>query len=437
MSGVARLLQEYGCEVSGSDAHESAVTEQLQAMGIAVLPGHDAAYGADADVVLWSPAVRLDHVELESARRRGALLVTRADLFAELATMARVLGVTGTHGKTTATSMLAHVLHAEGRDDGRLLGAEVRGLGANGHWGRDDLVVEVDESYGTFVRLAPFALGLLNVEPDHLDHYGSVERLEDAFAALVTRTTGPVVVWMDDPGAARVAGLAGRRVTSVGTQGDHEWCVRDVTLGRRGSTFTLAGPDRHLDVALNVPGAHNVANAAVVATLALSLGVSPRAVHLGLAAFGGAPRRFEFRGVWCGIDVIEDYAHLPGEIAATLAAARAAGYERVAVVFQPHRVTRTLAVGPAFAPAFDDAALICVTDIYTSGEANPQGVTSELVLDPLRERRGAAHVRDTPHFDDARRALEEAVTSTPFDALFILGAGDIGDLAGQLVHEAS
>lgn len=431
MSGLALLLSEFGCEVNGSDAHDGPVLEHLRRAGVAVMVGHDASYGADADVVLWSPAVRLDHVELEAARQRGAKLATRAEVFAALGTMARVVGITGTHGKTTATSMLVHITHDAGRDDGRLLGAEVRGIGANGHWGVDDLLVEVDESYGTFVQLAPYALGLLNVEADHLDHYGSLERLEEAFIALVERTTGPVVAWADDHGAAQVARNCLREVTLVGTDPAFEWSVRDAVLERRGSTFTLVGPSTELPLRLNVPGHHNIANAAVAATLALALGVGPRAVAHGLAAFGGAPRRFELRGTWRGADVIEDYAHLPGEIAATLEAARAAGYHRVAVVFQPHRVSRTLAVGDAFAPAFDQADVVLVTDLYTAGEANPNGVDGEHVAGPLRRRRGANVVHYTPTFDDVIECLESL---EEVDALFILGAGDVSDVIASLAQ---
>jgi len=198
MSGVARLLVERGARVSGSDAQDSSALEGLRALGVDVYVGHDAHHGADADVVLWSPAIATDNPELAAARARGALMMNRAALFGELATEQRVLGLTGTHGKTTATSMLVQVLFASGRDDGRLLGVEVLGVGANGHFGSDDLVVELDESYGTFAEVAPYALGLLNVEPDHLDHYGSLDALEEAFAALVERTSGPVVVWSDD-----------------------------------------------------------------------------------------------------------------------------------------------------------------------------------------------------------------------------------------------
>lgn len=428
MSGLARLLATRGCAVSGSDARASDVLEELRAAGVAVHVGHDPGAVGDAQVVLWSPAVPEDDAELAAARDRGATLVGRASVLAELARMRPVVGLTGTHGKTTATSMLVHVFHAAGVDASRLLGAPVVGVGTNGHWGDEPLVMEVDESYGTFRELEPAALGLLNVEPDHLDYYGDRDALETAFADLVERTVGPVVAWVDDPGSRRVRGHVTRPVVSVGRR-DADWVVTDEVVSRRAARFDLTGPDgQHLEVELSVTGAHNVANAAVVAVLALSVGLAAEHVVGGLAAFTGAPRRFEFRGRWHGADVYEDYAHLPGEVAATLAAARAAGYTEIAAVFQPHRVTRTIALAADFADAFDSAQRVIVTDIYRAGEANPTGVTGQLVAEAVaRSFEGPVDYAAT--FDDVVAAL--AAGSGP-DAIFFLGAGDIADAIGRL-----
>lgn len=434
MSGVARLLSEYGCVVSGSDARASTVLGDLAHAGVAVAVGADAAHGASAQVVLWSPAVPADHPELVAARARGATMVTRAELLGELATRTRVIGLTGTHGKTTATSMMVHVLIAAGRDDARLLGAPVPGVGVNGHWASGDLVLEVDESYGTFALLAPHALGLLNVEADHLDHYGRLEDLEAAFAALVARVSGPVVWWSDDAGARRVARAASRPATSVGTGRDAQWRVGDVALAREGSSFTLCAPGASAwTLRLAVTGAHNVADAAVVAVLAAQMGVDEGSIARGLAAFPGAPRRFEHRGRWAGAELYEDYAHLPGEVAATLATLRAIGFTRVTAVFQPHRVSRTLHLADEFAPAFDDAAEVVVTDIYRAGEANPQGVTGSLVADALARRRGAQSVHYAPGFDDVLAALEGL--AEPGDAVVFLGAGDVAEVVDLLARE--
>jgi UDP-N-acetylmuramate--alanine ligase len=431
MSGVARLLVERGARVSGSDAQDSAVLEELRAAGVSVDVGHDAHHGSDADVVLWSPAIALDNPELVAAQRRGALMMNRAELFGELGVERRVLGLTGTHGKTTATSMLVQVLAASGRDDGRLLGAHVLGVGSNGHWGSEDLIVELDESYGTFAVVAPFALGLLNVEPDHLDHYGTLDALEGAFASLVERTSGPVVVWSDDEGAHRVAQRSDRDVIEVGTGVDVTWRVTNVTVSRDASTFTLRGPDVEIDLALHVTGAHNVADAAVVAVLALALGATTENVAGGLARFEGAPRRFQLLGAWHGLDVYESYAHLPGEIAAIVTATHAAGYERILAVFQPHRVTRTLNLIPEFAAAFDGVATVVVTDIYRAGEENPTGVTGEVIEQAIGARGAGVRHLYCAALDDVPAVLADLAGT--HDVVLLLGAGDVASIATRLV----
>ncbi|MGD0054946.1 MAG: UDP-N-acetylmuramate--L-alanine ligase [Acidimicrobiales bacterium] len=430
MSGLALLLVEMGCVVSGSDSTETGVLEDLRRAGVQTHVGHHPDQGARAQIVLWSPAVGDDNVELVAARARGATMLTRAQVLERLARRQPVIGLTGTHGKTTATSMMVQVLHAAGRDDSRLLGAPVIGIGANGHWGDGSLVLEVDESFGTFALLEPFALGLLNVEADHLDHYRGVEQLEEAFAQLVRRTKGPIVAWGDDEGATRVVRASGRDVMVVASGLNTPWSVTEVALERRRSSFRLRGPKVDLTVELAVTGAHNVANAAVVAVLALALGVEGRAVVVGLGAFAGAPRRFEFLGRWRGVDVYEDYAHLPGEIAATLAATGAAGYERVTAVFQPHRVTRTLALAPQFAGAFEGAAHVIVTDIYRAGEANPTGATGAIIVDAITLRDPVATLAYAATFDDVIDAVEALHDDS--DVLLLLGAGDIASVAKRL-----
>jgi UDP-N-acetylmuramate--alanine ligase len=430
MSGLALLLREMGCAVSGSDSAESVVLEQLRNAGVVTFVGHDPSQGSTAAVVLWSPAIPSHNAELVAARERGATLLTRAEVLAHLAQLQPVVGLTGTHGKTTATSMMVRVLHAAGRDDSRLLGAAVIGLGANGHWGSDSLVLEVDESFGTFTLLEPSALGLLNVEADHLDHYGTLEALEEAFRQLIERTSGPVVAWGDDEGARRVALNSARDVDLVGTSRDTPWRVSNVQLARRRSHFTLHGAHETFDVELAVTGDHNVANAAVVAVLARSLGVPTKAIVTGLGEFAGAPRRFEYRGTWRGVDVYEDYAHLPGEVAATIAATRSAGYEHVTAVFQPHRVTRTLHLAPQFATAFNGADHVVITDVYTAGEPNPTGVTGEIIASHVIVSDPEATCVYAATFDDVLEVLETLHDRS--DVVLLLGAGDIASVANEL-----
>ncbi|MGB8197492.1 MAG: UDP-N-acetylmuramate--L-alanine ligase [Acidimicrobiales bacterium] len=430
MSGLARFLVESGAMVSGSDLTDSSLLDSLRSLGITIAVGHDASNGADADVVLWSPAISSENVELVAGRARGATMLARAEVLAALATVRPVVGLTGTHGKTTATSMMVHVMAADGRDAGHLLGADVLGVGANGHWGSGDVILEVDESYGTFSLLAPHALGLLNVEADHLDHYGTLGALESAFAELIDRTNGPVVIWSDDAGCQRVAHLAARDVERVGTRNADAWRVSDVSVTRDGARFMLSGPDEVLELTLNVTGVHNVADAAVVAVLARMLSLSSESVRAGLATFRGAPRRFELLGSWRGVDVYESYAHLPGEISAILSATRAAGYERITAVFQPHRVTRTIALAEDFAPSFDLASVVIVTDIYRAGEANPTGVSGELVAHALSARGVGSTVAYVASLDDVPDALEQYHDRS--DVVVLLGAGDVASVATQL-----
>jgi len=428
MSGLAMLLAEFGARVSGSDQNEPDVFEDLRARHVTTYVGHDAKHVEGAEVVLWSPAVSPDNVELIAARELGADMVPRARAFEELSAMKRVVGITGTHGKTTATSMMVQVSLAAGRDDGWLVGAPVLGVGAQGHWGQGELLLEVDESFGTFGELHPFALGLLNVEPDHLDFYGSLEALEAAFADLVARTHGPVVVWADDPGA-RSAVAARADAVLVGTRAGSTWRVSDVALERRRASFQLSGPS-NLKVELRVTGAHNVANAAVVAVLAHELGVADEAIVRGLSNFVGAPRRYQYRGAWRGVDVYEDYAHLPGEIAATVAATRAGGYERIIAVFQPHRVTRTLALTDQFPKAFAGARHVIVTDLYSAGEANPDGVTGEVVAHALQRFDPSLDTLYCKDLSLVTEILEQLVEDS--DVILVLGAGDVGSLIAAL-----
>jgi UDP-N-acetylmuramate--alanine ligase len=430
MSGLARLLVESGAVVSGSDVADSSLLDALRAAGVTVSIGHDASNVANADVVLWSPAVASDNVELVAARAGGAALLSRAEVLAALARVRPVIGLTGTHGKTTATSMLVHVLAADGRDAGRLLGADVLGVGVNGHWGSGDVALEVDESYGTFALVHPTALGLLNVEADHLDHYGTLAALERAFADLLERTSGPVVAWGDDPGAQRVAAMAAREVVRVGSAAAHEWRVRDVAVTREEARCTLQGPEGDVVLALNVTGVHNLADAAVVAVLARQLGVPFDSIVAGLADFRGAPRRFERLGSWRGVDVYESYAHLPGEITAILSATRAAGYERITAVFQPHRVTRTLSLVDDFAPAFDLASVLVVTDIYRAGEANPTGVTGQVIADAVAARGAGARTTYCASLEDVSEVLEKFHDAS--DVVVLLGAGDVASVATRL-----
>lgn len=434
MSSLAQLLIERGLVVSGCDLRDGAVVAQLRGVGVHVAVGHSVEHvHGDVDFLTTSPAVSSDHEEVRAAVASGVAVLRRPDVLGALGDTAPVVGVAGTHGKTTTTSMLATIFHAAGRDPGRLLGAPVAGVGEGGHWGRDpEVLVEVDESYGTFAQLTPAALGLLNVDPDHLDFYGDVATLEAAFTSLVARTRGPVVVWVDHPGAARVSARAGIAAVTVGRdRATADVLVMNETWDREGSTFSLQFADGVVSIRLHVPGSLNVANAAVAAVLAREWGISPDAIVTGLANFRGAPRRFERRASIGAVDVVDDYAHLPLEVHETIRAARAAGYQSIVAVFQPHRVTRTQALAPEFAGAFAGVRSLVVTDIYRAGEANPDNVDGSLVANAVSEGPDAPDVLYVADLQEAGRALTALLGGA--DLLLVLGAGDVTKVLDYVV----
>jgi UDP-N-acetylmuramate--alanine ligase len=430
MSAIATVLAAMGHRVTGSDLRGSAVTERLGTRGIAVALGHAAVNLAGVDVVTASPAVGPDNVELVEARRLGLGVLARSEVLAAIASIRKCVAVAGTHGKTTTSSMLALALSAGGLRPSFLIGADVGDLEANGvldagSW----LVLEADESYGTFAHLTPEMTVLTSVEADHLDHYGTVDALHDAFGRLLEATTGPRFVVADDPGAAALGRGVGAR--SVGESEDADYRVGDLELSRSSIRFALGSPDGPLGiVAVPIPGRHNARNAALAAVAAIEIGAGFDAVAAALARFAGSPRRYEFRGEAGGVTFVDDYGHLPGEIAPTLATARLGGFGRVVAVFQPHRYTRTAALAPEFAHAFDDADVVVVTDVYSAGEPPIPGVTGRLVADAVSAARPGAPVYYAPSRPELRGLVASLLV--PGDVCVTLGAGDLTTLADDL-----
>jgi UDP-N-acetylmuramate--alanine ligase len=431
MSALAMVLAQMGHKVSGSDLRESKVLGQLRSAGVAVQLGHREDRGRAAQWVTSSPAVHEDNVELAGARARGQRIVSRATMLAALTRVTKTLAVAGTHGKTTTASMLTLILAQAGLKPSFLIGAPLSDLGVNARFeAGSPLVLEADESYGSFGELEPAMTGITNVDVDHLDYYGSLERLEVAFVGLCERTQGPVVVVADDPGAAKL----GRRchAITVGQDAACEVRIGDVDVERASSTFSLELPDAsRLALRLAAPGLHNVRNAALAGTMASVAGVPGVAIVEGLSHFAGVPRRYEFRGSADGVTFVDDYAHLPGEVAATVATAVAGGYSRVICVFQPHRFTRTMAVAAQFAGAFDGADQVVVTPIYGAGEAPIAGVTGHLVAEAVRAGRAAGSVT----YVESDRELADVVDAIlePGDLCLTMGAGDLTSLPDELL----
>ena len=435
MSAIASVLAAMGHVVTGSDLKASPVTERLVAQGIPVAIGHAAATVAGADLVTASPAVAPDNVELDAARRRGIVVVRRAEMLAAITATRRTVAVAGTHGKTTTSSMLALILVEAGLAPSFLIGADVGQIGANAVWDSGDLlVVEADESYGTFEVLEPALAVVTNIEADHLDHYGTFETLEAAFEALVARAPLGSVVGADDPSAARVGARHG--AISVGVDSSATYVMEDVELGRSAVAFDLVGPGGRLGrLSVPVPGLHNARNAAVAAVAALQVGAPFEAAAAALARFAGVPRRFEFRGERNGVTFVDDYAHLPSEVRAALAAASAGDWRRVVAVFQPHRYTRTAALADTFAGAFTDADVVVVTDVYSAGEPPVPGVSGALVVEAVRAQSPGARVLYAPTRSDLVAVVAGELRDG--DLCLTLGAGDLTELPDELLGLAA
>jgi len=433
MSAIATVLAAMGNRVTGSDLVGSPVTDRLVNQGIAVAVGHRAEQVAGADLVTASPAVRDDNVELVEAHRLGIPVLARSEVMAAIARTRRCVAVAGTHGKTTTSSMLALGLGAAGMRPSFLIGADVGDLDTNGVFDNGPwMVIEADESYGTFAALTPEMTVLTSVEADHLDHYGTLEALRDAFGHLLGATTGVCLVGADDPGAAALGRAAGSLL--VGEAAGAAYRVRDLVLGRSSIRFDLDGPAGRLGrVSVPVPGRHNAANAALAAAAALEIGAEFAAVEAALARFAGVPRRFEFRGETAAVTFVDDYGHLPTEVAATLATARHGGFKRVVAVFQPHRYTRTAALSKQFAHAFDDADLVVVTDVYSAGEHPIPGVSGRLVAEAVTGASPGLEVHYAPTRDDLRRTVVALLEAG--DVCVTLGAGDLTTLPDEIQED--
>lgn len=432
MSAIATVLAQMGYVVSGTDRAAGAVIDRLVADGIDARVGHDPAAVAGAALVTASTAVADDNVEVVAARRAGIPVWTRARTLSAITRRAPTVAVGGTHGKTTTSAMLTHALFGAGLDPSFLVGAEVIGLGAAARWVGPDawFVVEADESDGTFVELARSAAVVTSLEADHLSHHGSHEALVGAFGRFVADTDGPVVLCADDPAAAALASSTDGRVVTYGFAPDAEVRIVDHHGGRAASTQTLQWRGHRHDVELSVPGRHNATNAAGAFAAAVALGAEPAAAVAGLAAYQGTPRRFQPRGSVAGVDFVDDYAHLPTEIAAALAAAADGGWGRIVVAFQPHRYTRTRDLHTTFGPAFHGADHVVVTGIYSSGEEPIAGVSGALVADAVRRDCPEVATTYCDSLDEAAAHLADELTAG--DLCLTLGAGDVTTLADEV-----
>ncbi|MDP8969016.1 MAG: UDP-N-acetylmuramate--L-alanine ligase [Actinomycetota bacterium] len=435
MSALALILLERGHQVSGSDLRGGRTCAALSAMGATIHVGHAGHHVEGADLVATSAAIPVGNPELLRAAELGIPIVRRAELLAALIGQRRAILVSGTHGKTTTTSMTTVCLQAAGADPSFAIGGTLHDSGTSAHHGLGDVfVAEADESDRSFLVHAPHCAVVTNVEFDHHDHYADMQEVREAFEAFLARRVpgGLAVVCRDDPGAASLLERADPPVLTYGTHQEADLRIVEVALRRDGAEFRLErrgedlGPFR-----LRLAGAHNVRNASAAAAAALWAGVPVEAAREGLSGFSGVARRFQRVGAAAGITVVDDYGHHPTELTSTLAAARQTQPDgRVVAVFQPHRFSRTAALGSELGAALAGADVVVVTDVYAAGEAPVPGVTGAVVAEAARVR--GAETYFVPSTGDVPEVV--ARLAAPGDLVLTLGAGDITEVGAVLLR---
>lgn len=433
MSAIAKVLYERGVDVSGSDLKRSPAFTTLEAMGIDVHVGHSADLVEGAEVVVVSSAIRERNEELQRARAKGITVMTRGEALAEVLRGYRSIVVAGTHGKTTTTSMVVSVLHRAEMDPTYLIGGGLNDAGTNARHGRDDVAVaESDESDGSFLLLTPTIAIVTNVEQDHVDYWRSFDEITDAFDRFMrlVEPHGTIVVPANDGELVTRASATGRPVARFGHDGD-VWADA-VELDAAGASFYLCAGEGRRRVSLRVPGSHNVANALAAAAACLQLGASLDSVAEGLSDYRGVQRRWQTKGSVRDVTVIDDYAHHPTEIRATLAAARPGPWRRVLAVFQPHRYSRTAAFAAAFGASFEGADRVVVMDVYGAGEEPVPGVSGKLVADAICTALPGRPVAYLPHRGEVVDYLVRS--ARPGDAVLTLGAGDVTSLGDEVLE---
>ena len=436
MSGIAEVLLNLGYQISGSDVKLSPITERLAAMGARVFEGHAAGNIAGARALVVSSAIDEQNPEVQEARRLQIPVIPRGELLAELMRLKYGIAVAGSHGKTTTTSLTATILNFAGLDPTVVVGGRVGTMGgSNARVGHSDfLVVEADESDGSFLKLAPIIAVVTNVDREHLDHYPSLDAIRAAFIEFVNKVPfyGAVIVCLDDPNVQGLLPEIRRRTITYGVTAQADVEATDIVCGPFLSEFHIRYRTSSLGrFTLRIPGRHNVLNAMAAIAVAMELDVAPDVIREGLATFSGVDRRFQKRGEERGITVVDDYGHHPTEIRATLDAARLCGFRRIHVLFQPHRYSRTFHLMDEFARSFLQADSVFVMDIYAASEKPIAGVTAEALAERIRQfgHRGVEYVGSLDRGVEALLAV-----AAEGDLVLTLGAGNVWQ-AGEKVLE--
>jgi UDP-N-acetylmuramate--alanine ligase len=439
MSGIAELLVNVGYHVSGSDARRSETTTRLSTLGVRVEIGHDARHVEDADVVVVSSAVAPDNPEVVAARNLHIPVIPRAEMLAELMRLRVGIAIGGAHGKTTTTSMVALLLERAGLDPTAVIGGRLSAFGSNARLGRGQyMVAEADESDRSFLKLSPTLAVITNIDYEHMDAYGSFERLVEAFRDFADRVPfyGAVVACIDDPAIRDLIPRITRRTITYGFAPDA--AVRGIDPTGDGESarcrvsYHVHGiPSGQGDgvITLQVPGRHNLQNALAAVAVGLEIGVPLDRILSALGEFRGAERRYQRRGVAGGVTVVDDYGHHPTEIAAVLQAARDGAPSRLVAVFQPHRYSRTRDCLHQFGPSLASADIVVLTDIYAAGEAPLEGISLESLAEAIRPHVRAMTV--VPALDDLAVAVADLAVSG--DLVITLGAGSIAGIGDRVL----
>ena len=437
MSGIAEVLLNLGYQISGSDVRLSPITERLAGMGARIYEGHHASNVGGARALVVSSAVDPQNPELQEARRLQIPIIPRGELLAELMRLKYGIAVAGSHGKTTTTSMTATILNYAGLDPTVVVGGRVGTMGgSNAQVGHSDfLVVESDESDGSFLKLAPILAVVTNIDREHLDHYASLEAIQAAFVEFLNKVPfyGATIVCLDDANVQSILPSITRRTITYGTTAQADVEAFEIGCGHFASDFRIRYRTTDLGrFHLRIPGRHNVLNAMAAVAVAMELEVSPDTIREALATFNGVDRRFQVRGKERGVTVVDDYGHHPTEIRATLDGARECGFRRILVLFQPHRYTRTFHLMDEFARSFHQADRVFVLDIYAASEKPIDGVSAEGLVERLRQfgHRGAEYAGTI----DRAVAAAEAVAQDG-DLVLTLGAGNVWQAGEKLLEK--
>ncbi len=437
MSGIAEVLLNLGYTISGSDLKLSPTTDRLVTLGATVFEGHDAKNLNGAKALVVSSAVNEANPEVQEARRLGIPVIPRGELLAELMRLKYGIAIGGSHGKTTTTSMVAAILTHADMDPTVVVGGKAAAMGgSNARVGKSEfLVVESDESDGSFLRLSPILAVVTNIDREHLDHYADIQTIRNAFTDFVNKVPfyGAAIVCLDDENVQAILPEIRRRKVTYGKSSQADYQPGEIECEGMHSIFRLRSRTADLGLfQVNTPGAHNVLNATAAVAVALELGVTPDVAREGLAKFTGVGRRFEIKGEINGIRVIDDYGHHPTEILATLAAARTCCTTgRVHVLFQPHRYTRTMHLMDEFAKAFHSADRVVLLDIYAASERPIEGVTAHALAGRMRE---FGH-RDVQYAGSNETGVKEITEGVePGDLIVTLGAGSVSQLGEKILE---